>query len=291
MGKNPLISAILTTRNEEKNIVRFLKSVINQTYRNIEVIVVDNCSIDKTKLLARRYTQKVYDFGPERSSQRNFGAKKSRGDYLFFLDADMELEKGVIEDCVNTIKKEMAKALTIPETTVGESFIAKIRSFEREMYMGEFSYEVPRFFEKKAFWEFGGYDPKLTGPEDYDLPYRLSKKYKIARSSKYIFHHEENLNLKKLLQKKYYYAQNGAFYATKHPKMIWVQGTILFRMVYIKNWKKFIKSPVLGISFIFVRFSKYSSSYFLTSIKSLNFEISSLIRRFSALSLPDTLFS
>jgi len=197
MGKNPLISAILTTRNEEKNIVRFLKSVINQTYRNIEVIVVDNCSIDKTKLLARRYTQKVYDFGPERSSQRNFGAKKSRGDYLFFLDADMELEKGVIEDCVNTIKKEMAKALTIPETTVGESFIAKIRSFEREMYMGEFSYEVPRFFEKKAFWEFGGYDPKLTGPEDYDLPYRLSKKYKIARSSKYIF--KRNITMPKMV--------------------------------------------------------------------------------------------
>lgn len=254
MEKRPLISIILTTKNERENISRFLKSVKKQSYPNIEIIVVDNRSSDQTKTLARRYTRKVYDFGPERSSQRNFGAKKSKGDYLVFLDADMELGRGVIEDCVGTIEKEGRKALTIPETTIGESFIAKIRKFEREMYMGDFSFEVPRFFEKSAFWEFGGYDPKLTGPEDYDLPYRLSKKYKIARSSEYIFHHEEKLSLGKLLRKKYYYAKNGAFYATKHPKMVWVQGTILFRKVYFKNWKKFLKNPFLGISFIFVRF-------------------------------------
>lgn len=253
MKKNPLVSVILTTRNEGKNVARFLKSVERQTYHNIEIIVVDNCSGDETKSLARQYTQKVYNFGPERSSQRNFGAKKSNGDYLVFLDADMELGSGVIKDCLDQIKSSKARVLTIPEKTVGQSFIAKIRNFEREMYMGEFSFEVPRFFEKKAFLEFRGYDPKLTGPEDYDLPYRLSKKYKIVRSSEYIFHHEEKLSLKKLLQKKYYYAKNGAFYATKHPRMVWVQGTILFRKIYIKNWKKFIQNPVIGISFIFTR--------------------------------------
>lgn len=254
MKKNPLVSIILTTKNEEKNIARFLKSVKHQTYKNIEIIVVDNASSDGTKEIARLFTNKVYDLGPERSVQRNYGASKARGEYLVFLDADMESGSGVIKDCLNQIILSKAKVLTIPEKTVGQSFIAKIRNFEREMYMSEFSFEVPRFFEKKAFWEFGGYDSKLTGPEDYDLPYRLSKKYKIARSSKYIFHHEEKLNLKKLLQKKYYYAKNGAFYATKHPKMVWVQGTILFRKVYLKNWKRFIQNPVLGTSFIFVRF-------------------------------------
>jgi len=254
MKKNPLVSVILTTKNEEKNIARFLKSVKKQTYSDIEIVVVDNRSSDKTKLLSRQYTHKVYDFGPERSSQRNFGAKISKGEYLVFLDADMELGREVIEDSLKQIRSANFRALTIPERTVGQSFIAKIRNFEREMYMGEFSFEVPRFFEKKAFWEFGGYDPKLTGPEDYDLPYRLSKKYKIARSSKYIFHHEEKLSLKNLLWKKYYYAKNGAFYAAKHPKMVWIQGTILFRKVYLKNWKKFVKNPILGVSFILVRF-------------------------------------
>lgn len=268
MEKRPLISIILTTKNEGENISRFLRSVKKQTYRDIEIIVVDNHSSDKTKLLAQRYTRKVYDFGPERSSQRNFGAKKSNGDYLVFLDADMELGKGVIKDCIDTIEKEGLKVLTIPETTIGESFIAKIRKFEREMYMGEFFFEVPRFFERGVFWEFGGYDPKLTGPEDYDLPYRLSKKYKIARSSEYIFHHEEKLSLGKLLRKKYYYAKNGAFYATKHPKMVWVQGTILFRKVYLKNWKKFLKNPFLGISFIFVRFLEtfYALAGFISAV-------------------------
>lgn len=251
--ENFLVSIILTTKNEEKNIERFLQSVEKQTYKNIEVIVVDNKSSDKTKEIAKKYTRKVYDCGPERSAQRNFGAKKSRGGYLVFLDADMELSPGVIKDCVATIRRLGVKALTIPEKTVGKSFFAKIRRFEREMYMKEPDYEVPRFFEGKIFFEYGGYDKRLTGPEDYDLPYRIKKTYKIGRISKYIFHHEEGLTLKKQLSKKYYYAKKGALYASKHPRLIWVQGTILFRKVYLKHWRKFLQHPALGISFIIVR--------------------------------------
>ena len=264
-----MVSVIIPARNEEENIARLLQSIKNQTYKNIETIVIDDASSDRTVEIARRHTPHVFQRSfSERSIQRNFGAKISKGKYLVFLDADMELGKCVIGDCLKQIGLANFRALTIPEKTVGQSFIAKIRNFEREMYMGEFSFEVPRFFEKKAFWEYGGYDPKLTGPEDYDLPYRLSKKYKIARSSKYIFHHEENLSLKKLLWKKYYYAKNGAFYAVKHPKMVWVQGTILFRKVYLKNWKKFVKNPIYGVSFIFVRFLEtlYALAGFISAV-------------------------
>jgi hypothetical protein len=112
---------------------------------------------------------------------------------------------------------------------------------------------VARMFDKKVFSEFGGYDLKLTGPEDYDLPYRISKKYKIARSNEYILHHEEDITFKKLLRKKYYYARQGAVYAKKHPELVKSQGNLLFRRAYLRNWKKFIKEPILGISFIFVR--------------------------------------
>ena len=76
----PLVSIIVTTKNEEKNIENCLKSVKNQNYpqNKIEIIVVDNNSIDKTKQIALRYTDKVYNFGPERSAQRNFGVEKSK---------------------------------------------------------------------------------------------------------------------------------------------------------------------------------------------------------------------
>jgi glycosyltransferase involved in cell wall biosynthesis len=252
-NKKPLISVIVTTKNEANNIGRLLDSIKKQTYPNIEIIIVDNNSNDKTKEISKEHTKLVFNFGPERSAQRNYGVGKAKGDYVVILDADMELSDRVIEDCVNTAVKEHLKVLVIPEKTVGEGIISRIRQFEREMYMGDLSIEVARFFDRKVFEEFGGYDLNLTGPEDYDLPYRISKKYKIGRSHEYLYHHEASLSLIKLLKKKYYYASQGAIYAQKHPELVKTQGNLLFRKAYLKHWDHFLKHPLIALSFIIVR--------------------------------------
>lgn len=248
-----LVSIIIPAFNEEKNIGRLLKSINNQTYKKIETIVVDDQSTDQTVFISKKLGARVYSRKhSERSSQRNFGAQKAKGKFFIFLDADMELEKDVVKDCIEVAKNKY-KLLVIPERTVGNNFIAKIRNFEREMYMGDLTIEVARFFDNKVFFEFGGYDLKLTGPEDYDLPYRISKKYPIGRSHAYILHHEEDATFQRLLRKKYYYAEEGAVYAQKHPELITTQGNLLFRKAYLKNWKKFVLHPILGVSFLFVR--------------------------------------
>ena len=64
-----MISIIITTKNEEKNIKNILESLKQQTYKSVEIIVVDNNSTDKTKEIARQYTSLIYNKGPERSSQ------------------------------------------------------------------------------------------------------------------------------------------------------------------------------------------------------------------------------
>lgn len=254
MNKSPLVSVIITTKNEAPNIGRFFKSLKMQSYPNLELILVDNNSSDKTKTIARKFTENIYNFGPERSAQRNYGAAHSKGGWLLFLDADMELSKDVIKDCLNVLSKSDAKILTIPETTVGNSFLGRVRRFERGMYVNEVDYEVPRMFDRKLFFQYDGYDEELTGPEDYDLPYRMGDKNKIVRSNEYLYHHEEKLTLGRLLWKKFYYAKKGALYAIKHPMLVKKQGTILFRKVYLRNWRRFVKHPILGISFVFIRF-------------------------------------
>lgn len=251
--RKPLVSIIITTKNEIRNIERLLKSIVSQTYKNIEIVVVDNKSSDSTKEISKKYTKKVYDKGPERSAQRNFGVKKSAGDWVMILDADMELTSNVVKDCVEIANKEKLNLLVIPEKTVGEGLMSRIRQFEREMYVGDNTIEVARFFNKHVFEEYGGYDVNLTGPEDYDLPYRISKEHRLGRSRGYIYHHEASLSLLKLLQKKYYYASKGALYAQKHPELIKSQGNLLFRKAYFKNINKFARSPLIGFLFIFVR--------------------------------------
>ena len=122
---SPLVSIVITTRNEEKNIEKCLVSVRSQTYGNIELIVVDNFSEDKTCEVAKSYTPKVYSMGNERSSQRNFGAKLARGKYLVYLDADMILSPSLIQRCVVKAEKENLEALYIPERITGNGFWIK----------------------------------------------------------------------------------------------------------------------------------------------------------------------
>ena len=99
--KIPLVSVIVTTYNNQATLDACLASVAAQDYPLVELIVVDNNSTDDTKVIARRYTSKVFNQGPERSAQRNFGVDTARGTYVVIIDSDMELTPSVLSACVN----------------------------------------------------------------------------------------------------------------------------------------------------------------------------------------------
>jgi glycosyltransferase involved in cell wall biosynthesis len=253
MAKSPLVSIIITTKNEGKNIDALLKSINDQTYKNIEIIVVDNNSSDKTKEIAQKYTKNVFNVGPERSAQRNFGVEKSKGDYLLILDADMVLGKKVIEECIEEISKDSElKALVIPEKSFGEGIWSKTKAFERSFYLGDKDIEAARFFSKKVFNELGGFDLDLTGPEDWDLSQRVSNKYKLGRIQEFILHNEGRHTLFGLMKKKFYYAKKANQYLKKQKKGILSPTTIYFlRPSFYNNWQEMVLHPVLT-TFLFI---------------------------------------
>jgi glycosyltransferase involved in cell wall biosynthesis len=76
MQKSTRVSVIVPTKNSQQYLARCLASIKKQKHNDIEIIVVDNNSSDKTKAIARKYTNLVFNKGPERSSQRNFGVRK-----------------------------------------------------------------------------------------------------------------------------------------------------------------------------------------------------------------------
>ena len=96
MVKAPAVSVVIPMYNAEKYIVECLDSVLAQTLQNYEVILVNDCSTDGSRKIAESYLEKfdgrlaIYDneknSGP--SATRNNGLKISRGEYVFFLDAD-----------------------------------------------------------------------------------------------------------------------------------------------------------------------------------------------------------
>ncbi|MDP3731551.1 MAG: glycosyltransferase [Candidatus Omnitrophota bacterium] len=130
------VSVIITTKNEELSIKNCLESIKNQNFpeEKVEIIVVDNNSSDKTKEISAKYTEKIYNFGPERSAQRNFGILRSNGKYFLYLDADMALSKNVLSECFRKCESEGYIALYIPEMIMGNGFWIKVRNFERSFY-------------------------------------------------------------------------------------------------------------------------------------------------------------
>src|SRR3989338_4437704 len=201
----PDVSVIITTRNEENNIVACLESARKQTYpsEKIESIVVDNNSSDRTKDLAKKYTDKVYNFGPERSAQRNFGVRQASGKYILYLDADMILSESVISEAVQKCEKESCAALYIPERIIGEGFWIKVRDFERGFYNAT-CIDAVRFVRKDKFQEIGGFDETITGPEDWDFDRKVSKQGKVDNITAPIYHNEGKFSFSKYFTKKHY---------------------------------------------------------------------------------------
>lgn len=259
-----LVSVVITTKNEQKNIENCLASIKRQSYpaQSIEIIVVDNQSNDQTKEIARKYTNKVFDKGPERSAQRNYGIMEvAQGEYVLYLDADMQLSKKVIEKGVEKFQEDdRIVALYISEIVTGNCYLSRVRRFERSFYDGTVIDGV-RFVKRDKFKEVGGFDLSLTGPEDWDLDKKLKEIGKFALLQEPIYHNEEEFDLYKYLFKKSYYGRSFERYIHKwgkNDKDIQKQFGFIYRYFVIffedKKWKKLIKNPALAFGMYFLRF-------------------------------------
>ena len=97
--RNDLISVIIPAYNSEQYILRCLDSVFNQTYKNIEIIVVNDGSTDKTREIVEQLDNVIL-LNKENGglcSSRKYGVKNSKGKYIIFLDSDDYLESDFIE--------------------------------------------------------------------------------------------------------------------------------------------------------------------------------------------------
>ncbi len=235
--------------------------------KGFEVIVIDNNSTDRTKEIARKYTKLVFDKGPERSAQRNYGIEKAKGEYILFLDADMSLSPKVIEECIKKFQISNFKfqnklvGLYIPEVILGDSFWSKVRNFERSFY-NTTVIDCVRFFPKKVWEEVEGFDEDLTGPEDWDFDKRVRKSGKTDIINQPLYHNEADFILRDYLKGKSYYARTFDKYINKWGRDdpdIKKQFGFCYRYfgIFIENrkWIKLFFHPILAFGLYFLRIS------------------------------------
>jgi glycosyltransferase involved in cell wall biosynthesis len=200
-SSNSLVSVIIPACNAEAFIAKTLESVIAQTYRNLEILVVDDGSCDRTVGIVQEYIQKdsrIQLFRQKNAgvaAARNLGIEKSRGEFIAPIDADdiwypQNLEKQVqfMNQGGSTVGLVYSWSVDIDENDrpTGGFKAARIAgdvytTFIAHYFIGNGSATMMR---RSCLDRVGGYDPKFRvqnaqGCEDWDLYLRIAERYEF----------------------------------------------------------------------------------------------------------------
>ena len=192
---NSLISIIIPTYNGSKNIKRALTSVLNQTYPNIEIIVVDDASTDNTievvnSIKDKRIKLLRHTTNRNGSAARNTGIRASKGEYIAFLDDDDEWLPEKLSRQLEYLESKNPKewkAVVCGHTMeksgkVREVFATKEGNLTKEILMMQISMGLGStlLIQKSATEEVGLFDEKYLRHQDLEFTLRYLRRYKLA---------------------------------------------------------------------------------------------------------------
>ena len=190
----PLVSVIIPAYNKSQLTVKTVDSVLAQTYRNIEIIVVDDGSTDDTGLLLGAFTDKikyVYKKNGGACSARNLGLRQAGGAYISFLDCDDLYEPQKIQRCVEYLEKNgrfgfvhtAAYFIDEKDQVIGTYDHPKSQRtglVASELIMGNFICNSTAVIRKRCLDKVGGFDETIFPPADWDLWLRLSERFEVG---------------------------------------------------------------------------------------------------------------
>jgi Glycosyltransferases involved in cell wall biogenesis len=191
----PQVSVIIPTFNRGQLLERAVNSVLKQTCRDFELIVVDDASQDNTgesNFLKDAPDKLSYFCFPSHrgvSAARNFGVKKSRGEWLAFLDSDDEWLPGKLEKQLAWHAAHFGYRISqTQEIWVRKGVRVNPPKTHKKIHEFQFRENLERcmitpssvMIEKKLFLETGGFNEDFPGCEDYDLWLRITSAYPVG---------------------------------------------------------------------------------------------------------------
>ena len=212
------VSVITPVYNAEKYISEAIESVLNQSYEDFEVIVIDDGSKDNTLSIIKKYNRKIRWKSQENKGQAsaiNEGIKMAKGEYVAYLDADDVCMPDRLEIQVKYLDERRNVGL------VYSSFYQINSSGEIQRFIRAHPYDdfvllqedyIARstvMHRKKCLDEVGLFDESITGDDDWDMWIRVSEKFGIGYVEKPLVKyrvHGENISLmrlKKLAYRRY----------------------------------------------------------------------------------------
>lgn len=173
------VSVVVLTYNCEKTLKECLDSLLNQDYKDFELIVIDDFSKDKTFKILNSYRDKrirIYRNNENKGTaiNRNFGIEKSKGDLIFFTDSDCIPMKNWLKEGVEAITKKKADIVT-GWTLYRNNY----PSFKDRVVQGYGTFMTANLgFKRKMLKSVGEFNEELNSAcgEDFDVCYKILNK-------------------------------------------------------------------------------------------------------------------
>ncbi|MDY3874181.1 MAG: glycosyltransferase family A protein [Megamonas funiformis] len=266
--ENKMISLIMATLGRKIEVENMLESLLCQTYKNFEVIIVDQNRPEFLNEIIKKYSNKlkikhinITEKGLSRA--RNIGLKYIEGEYIGFPDDDCIYQNDTLKTLVEIFKDNNIDVVTgsivrdLKKTTGND--IKKVNIYD--VWLKGISYTM--FFKKNVIKKIGDFDEVLgvgsgtiygSGEETDFLIRAIENNFLVWNTNKImIYHPDENFNNEKITQKAYFYSKGRMYVLKKHKYnsiFIFINKIYplikIIRYFYCKKKVKFYWSQFLG---------------------------------------------
>ena len=188
----PLASVVIPCYNQAQFLAGAIESVLAQTYREIEIVVVDDGSPDDTREVVSRYPGVRYMRQENQglAGARNTGFKQSKGEYVVFLDADDHLTPNAIESHLSCFAEHSETGFVVGDIdhmTLNGSYAGSPRwpllesnQYEELLRVNHVANTIAVMFRRSVIEQLGGFNASCSPAEDYELLLRAARLFPSA---------------------------------------------------------------------------------------------------------------
>ena len=191
LTKSPTVSVVIPTYNRATRLTETLRSVLNQTYQDFEIIVIDDCSTDDTAKIVQSFPTLKYIFMNRNygvSRARNEGLSQAKGRYVCFLDSDDLWDKNKLKTQVHWMERNSDCQICYTDEIWIRKGVRVNPMVKHQKYSGDiYRHCLPLcivspssvMLRSRLLNEIGNFDESLPVCEDYDLWLRIAMKYRF----------------------------------------------------------------------------------------------------------------
>jgi cellulose synthase/poly-beta-1,6-N-acetylglucosamine synthase-like glycosyltransferase len=242
--EKPKVSIVIPTKNSSRMIEKCLHSLLNQSYSNYELIIVDGHSVDDTIKIVSGFPVRIFfEEGGTRASACNVGILNSRGEIVAFTDDDCIVPEDWVEKIVKHFEDHEVcvvggPALIPNDSGPWENTFGAIRTLvlkvAHKLGPVEDIFGCNSAYRKSVVLEVGGFREDLLTTEETELHFRIMKSGgTLIYDPDMPVYHYPRVNLKKFLKQQYRYGLGKGLMLRLHPRALKISDVVAMASIFV----------------------------------------------------------